>query len=74
MSESSNEIPVWILIGDLSCLCKKTSTDVYLMYLERRFLLQMERKSDEVLSMKAILGANLKGQYYVLKALLKKCK
>lgn len=63
MFESSNEIPVWILIGDLSCLSKETSTDVYLIYLERRFLLQMERNSDEVLSVKAILEANLKEQY-----------
>lgn len=44
------------------------------MCLELTFLLQMERNSDEVLSMKAILGANLKEQYYVLKALSKKYK
>lgn len=74
VSESPNEIPVWILIGDLCCLYKNTSTDVYLLYLEHRFPLQMERNSDEALSMKAILEACLKELYYALKELVKKCK
>lgn len=66
VSASSNEIPVRILIGDLSRTSKKTFTHVLLMYLEHGFLLQMGTNSDCVLPMNAILGANLKEQYYVL--------
>lgn len=46
VSASSNEIPVWILIGDLSRTSKKTFTPVLLMYLEHGFLLQMGTNSD----------------------------